>query len=259
MSHPSRSDIRNLLLRALSPHDLGILQPHLELVALKRGDVLIQPHEPIEHVWFFETGIGSVVANTNDGRRIEVGIVGRDGMVGVAVLLGADRTPHESFVQVPGSAWRLRSDDLRLAIRQSPSLHQLLLRYVQAFQVQTAHTALSNGGYNIEERLARWLLMCHDRVDGDDLPLTHEFLSIMLGVRRSGVTLAIQILEGAKIIKAQRGLLTILNRAKLEEIAGDSYGLPEAEYARLMARSGDGGAGIDEDWRKGAEAKASAS
>jgi hypothetical protein len=170
-------------------------------------------------------------------------------MGGTAVLLGTDRTPHEHFCQVPGSARRMRSDDLRQAIRQSPSLHLLLLRYVQTFQVQTAYTALSNGGYNIEERLARWLLMCHDRLDGDDLPLTHEFLSIMLGVRRSGVTLAIQILEGAKIITARRGLLSVLNRAKLEAVAGDSYGQPEAEYGRLVARAGDGQGGVDGDWR----------
>jgi CRP-like cAMP-binding protein len=254
---PTRSAVRNLLLRALSPQDFGVLQPHLESVALNRGDGLIQPLEPIEHVWFLDDGIASIVANTNDGRRIEVGIYGREGMGGIAVLLGTDRTPHEHFIQVPGSGWRLRSDDVRRAIRQSPALHQLLLRYVQAFQVQTAHTALSNGGYNIEERLARWLLMCRDRLDSDDLPLTHEFLSIMLGVRRSSVTLAIQILEGAKIIRTRRGLLTVVNRAKLEEVAGDSYGLPEAEYARLMARAGDGQDGIDGDWRTPAEPSAS--
>ena len=105
--------------------------------------MLFQALEPIEHVWFLDDGIASVVANTKDGRRIEAGIYGREGIGGVAVLLGTDRTPHENFIQVPGSGWRLRSDELRRAIRLSPSLHQLLLRYVQAFQVQTAHTALS--------------------------------------------------------------------------------------------------------------------
>jgi CRP-like cAMP-binding protein len=240
MPQPNRSNVQNRLLRALSPEDFSRLEPHLEPIPLNRGDVLIEPNEPIEHVHFPDRGIGSIVANTSEGRRIEVGIYGREGMSGTAVLLGADRTPHENFVQVPGAALRMEANALREAIRQSPSLHGLLLRYVQAFQVQTAYTALSNGSYSIEERLSRWLLMCHDRMDGNELPLTHEFLGLMLGVRRSSVTLAIQILEGAKVIGARRGQLTILNRAKLEEIAGDSYGPPEAEYARLVARPADG-------------------
>jgi CRP-like cAMP-binding protein len=250
MSQSNPFTVRNLLVRALTVQDFGLLEPHLEPLALNRGDVLVQPNEPIEHIYFLEDGIASVVANTDDGRRIEVGIHGREGMSGTAVLLGTDRTPHEIFIQVSGSALRMRSNDLQWAIRQSPSLHQLLLRYVQAFQVQTAYTALSNGSYRIEERLARWLLMCHDRLDGDDLPLTHEFVSKMLGVRRPGVTLALQVLESAKVISARRGLLTVVNRAKLEEIAGGSYGPPEAEYTRLMARSRDGQDGINGDGKQ---------
>ena len=240
VSQTSQSSVHNRLLQTLSPEDFHLLQPHLEHLSVKLRDVLIPPNEPIEHIHFPEHGIASIVANTNDGRRIEVGIFGRDGMSGTAVLLGADQTPHESFIQVPGAVLRMSADHLREAIRQSPSLHALFLRYVQAFQVQTAYTALSNGGYGIEERLARWLLMCHDRLDGDELPLTHEFLGIMLGVRRSSVTLAIQMLEGAKVIEARRGRLTLVDRAKLEGIAGDSYGTPEAEYERLIARVGNG-------------------
>jgi CRP-like cAMP-binding protein len=190
----SQSTLHNRLLRTLSPEDFGLLQPHLEHVPANLRD-LIEPNEPIEHMHFPEQGVASIVANTNDGRRIEVGIYGRDGMSGTAVLLGTNQTPHENFIQVPGSLLRMEAAHLRNAIRQSPSLHNLLLRYVQAFQVQTAYTALSNGGYSIDERLARWLLMCHDRLDGDELPITHEFLGIMLAVRRSSVTLAIQVLE----------------------------------------------------------------
>ncbi len=258
MSQPTRSTVRNLLLRALSAQDFALLQMYLEPVPLNRGDVLVEPNEPIEHTYFLEDGIGSVVG-TVDSHRVEIGIYGREGMSGIAVLLGTDRTPHENFIQVAGSALRMRSDDLRWAIHQSPSLHQRLLRYVQAFQVQIVHTALSNASYGVEGRLARWLLMCHDRLDGDDLPLTHEFVSIMLSVSRPSVTLAIQRVEGAKMIEARRGLLTILSRAKLEEIAGDSYGPPEAEYTRLMARSGNNGQGhIEGDWRIGPEPKPSA-
>ena len=162
--------------------------------------------------------------------------VGGPTLTGTSILHGADTTPHEIFTQVPGSALRLGVDDLRTAIRTSPSLHQHLLRYAEAFNVQVAYTALSHGSYTIEERLARWLLMCHDRVDGDDLPLVHEFLSMMLGVRRSGVTIAVQTLEGTGVIKATRGHIIVRDRARLEEAAGGSYGVPEAEYRRLFGQ-----------------------
>ena len=241
MVHISQPTLHNRLLRTLSAEDFGLVQPHLGEVALKQGDVLIEPNEPIEHVHFPEHGISSIVTTTaHEGRRIEVGIYGREGMSGTSLLLGADRTPHEHFYQVAGSALVIGADELGGAIRQSASMSRLLLRYVQAFQIQIAYTALSNGTYTIEERLARWLLMCHDRIDGDELALTHEFLGMMLGVRRSSVTLATQVFEGAQVIAARRGRLHILNRAKLEEIAGDSYGPPEAEYARLIGRPGDG-------------------
>jgi CRP-like cAMP-binding protein len=138
-------------------------------------------------------------------------------------------------VQTSGEALRIASTDLWELVETRPNLHVHLLRFVQAFTVQVAQTALSNGSYTLEERLARWLLMCHDRVDGDVLTTTHEFLSIMLGVRRPGVTEALHILEGARAIRAERGLVTVLNRAKLEEVAGESYGVSEAEYERLLA------------------------
>ena len=231
---PQVQSSANRLLRALGPDDVNLLAAHLEPVSLKRGDVMNHPNERIEHVYFPVDCVGSVVAVTREGRRIEVGIFGRDGMSGPSVLLRSDRSPHESFVQIPGAALRMDADKLTDATRQSRPLHQLLLRYVEAFQVQVAHTALSHGSYTIEERLARWLLMCQDRLDGDDLPLVHEFLALMLGVRRSGVTLALQILEGARVIHAKRGVITVRDRAKLLEIAGGSYGVPEAEYRRLI-------------------------
>ncbi len=192
--HPKPSIIRNTLLQALSAGDLARLQPHLEVVELTRGDVVAEPNKPIQHVVFPEDAIASVVASTPDGRRIQVGIIGRDGVTGTSILHGVDTTPHEIFTQIPGSALRMAVDDLRTAIRNSPSLHEHLLRYAGAFNVQVAYTALSHGSYTIEERLARWLLMCHDRLDGQELPLVHEFLSLMLGVRRSGVTIAVQTL-----------------------------------------------------------------
>ena len=228
------SSYRNRLLAPLPTDDLQLIQARAEPVALSVGDILVQHHQPLEHVYFPEEGILSVIAITAGGRRIEVGIVGRDGMVGMPILLGTDRTPHEVFVQMPGRALRMRSDDLRHAIGQSPSLHGYLLRYVQAFMTQTAYTALSNGSHKLEERLARWLLMCHDRVDGDELPTTHLFLSLMLGANRPGVTMAIRTLEEAGVIRAGRGRITVLDRARLEDAAGDSYGIPEAEYGRII-------------------------
>jgi CRP-like cAMP-binding protein len=224
----------------MSADDFGILQPHLSEETQKRGDIIIEPNAPIEHVHFPERGIASIVATSDDGRRLEVGLYGREGMSGTTLVLGSDRTPHEHFYQVAGSAILVGADELSRAIDERPLLNRLMHRYVQAFQTQITYTALSNGTYTIEERLARWLLMCHDRVDGDELPLTHEFLGLMLGVRRSSVTVALHTLEGAQVIRAQRGRQIILNRSKLEEIAGDSYGRAEAEYVRLIGRAGDG-------------------
>ncbi len=229
-----QSSVRNLLLSRLAADDFLLLQPHLEPVVLDRGDVLVQPNEPIAYVTFPEAGVTSVVANTDGGRRIEIGLTGRDGLAGTPVLLGVDRTPHETFMQVAGSGLRIRTEDLRRVLEQRPSVHSLLLRYVQVFTIQTAQTALSNGSHKIEERLARWLLMCHDRLDGNDLPLTHEFIAIMLAVRRAGVTEALNILSDQGIIRSERGNIVVLKRKKLEKAAGDSYGLPEAEYRRLI-------------------------
>lgn len=234
MSAVSQSSVRNRLLAKLSANDFHLLQPYLEPVTLGRGEVLVTPNEPIEHVTFLEAGVTSVVANSAGGRRIEIGLTGRDGLAGTPVLLGVDRTPHETFMQVGGSGLRIRTDDFRQVIAQSPSILALLLLYVQVFTIQTSHTALSNGSHRIEERLARWLLMCHDRLDGDKLPLTHEFIAIMLAVRRAGVTEALNILERQGIIQTKRGNIVVLDRAGLEAVAGDSYGTPEAEYQRLI-------------------------
>ena len=232
---PEINGPRNALLRGASPRDRAMLLPHLTPVSLAKGDVLVEAQRPIKQVYFPENALGSVVALTREGRRIEVGLFGRDGMSGTSFLLGADRSPHETFTQVAGPALRIEAAHLREVLRQSPSFAALLLRYVEAFNVQVSHTAIANGIYTLDERLARWLLMTHDRIDGDELPLVQEFLAMMLAVRRAGVAEALQALEEAGAIRAARGLVTILNRATLEEIAGGSYGPPEVEYERLIA------------------------
>ena len=236
----STNSPQNLLLAHLSPDDLATIKDHLEPIELARGDVLIRPDKPITSVVFPVSGIVSIVARTEDHHRIEIGIIGREGMTDGSLLTGIDRIPHELFVQVAGEGLRIDADALLKLCDERPSLRNLLARWVHVLGVQTAQTTVSNSGFNVEARLARWLLMCQDRLGGDEVGLTHEFMGIMLAVRRSSVTLATQTIEGTGIIKAERGLITIRNRAALEDLAGNSYGPPEREYERIIGpfRSG---------------------
>ena len=242
MSFPSQSYTRNLLLGAMSESDFALLQPHLGRVELNRNDPLFEANQPIRHLFFLESGVASIVSTESDGDQIEVGITGREGITGIPVLLGSDRTPHRGFMQVgPTTALRLETDKLLEAIKVSEGLRILLLRFVQTFMVQTAQTATANGNYTVPQRLARWLLMCHDRIDGDELELTHEFMAMMLAVRRSGVTVTLHTLEAAGAIRTMRGRIAVLDRAKLLSVAGESYGRPEQEYRRLIGPFGKGG------------------
>lgn len=225
---------QNRLLAALTEADRALLRPHLEPIDLPLGRVLVEPDKIITHAVFAESGLCSVIASGTEGARIEIGLFGRDGIAAPALVLGADRIPHQIFMQVGGRGYRIAAEALRRATDTSASLRNLFLRYAQTFLVQTAQTALANAGAPAEERLARWLLMYHDRQDGDDLSVTHEFLSLMLGVRRPTVTVAIHTLEGAGLIRARRGRIRVLDRARLEEAAGEAYGPAEAEYERLI-------------------------
>jgi CRP-like cAMP-binding protein len=149
--------------------------------------------------------------------------------------MGNHRSPHEAFVQLDGSARRIESNRLRQAMRESTALSTLLLHFVHVFTIQVSHTALANGRAKIEERLARWLLMMHDRIDGDEAPLTHDFIALMLGVRRPGVTDALHALEGKGLVRSTRGVIRIVDREGLEALATGIYGAPEAAYERLIA------------------------
>ena len=196
--------------------------------------VIVEPQKPVEHLYFMEEGLASVTTPP-PLRQVEVGVLGWDGLVGASpIVLGVDLTPFQTMIQMKGEALRISSLQLRSAMDQSPTLTALLLRYVQTLLVQTAQTAFANAVYNIESRLARWILMCHDRTDGDELALTHEFLAIMLGVHRPAVTIATQVLEGSHLIRARRGRITVLDRAGLEAVADASYGLAEVDYAAVM-------------------------
>ncbi len=235
MSQLQQTTVRNRLLKALSRDDFALLQPHLGPTRAELKQTLIAPNQPIKQLLFPESGYCSLATEAAEGSKVEAGIIGREGLVGASpVLLGVDRTPHHVFIQSPGEMLAIDTGVLCAAVDQSPSLRTLLLRYTQVQFIEAVQTAFVNATYQSEVRLARWLLMCHDRVDGDELVMTHEFVSLMLGVQRSSATLAVQALEGYRLIKAKRGRLTILNREALEEVADAGYGLPEAEYARLI-------------------------
>ncbi|MCI9867662.1 Crp/Fnr family transcriptional regulator [Rhizobium skierniewicense] len=223
----------NGLLKTLSREDMALIQPLLEKVTLAQEQSLFESYEPISHVYFFESGLSSEVVVAS--KSIEVGCIGHEGCSGVPVLLGVDASPHKAFMQVGGDALRIPSADLRALMNDSRTLREHLQKYAHVFMIQIAATALADGRYDVEQRLARWLLMCQDRL-GDELPLKHDFLAIMLGVRRPSVTDALHKLEGNLAIKAERGMITVKNRDILLETAGDSYGIPEAEHRRLITQ-----------------------
>lgn len=239
MSQPDRFRTSNTLLAALSPDDLALMMPHLRRVPIARNQVLVTPNIPIETVYFLEDGVASIVSVTAHGRRTEAGVFGREGVSATCLLLGADRSPHETFMQVDGTtALTIDSAAYLDAVRQSESLRMMLLRYVQTVLVQSAQSTATNASQRVEARLARWLLMCHDRVDGDEIALTHEFLGKMISADRSGVTVTLHILEGAGMIWSKRGRVIVRDREMLRELAGDSYGVPEAEYRHLIGPFG---------------------
>jgi len=223
MSNIAQSLLKNHILSRISPSDFAMLAPNLSLVDLPRGTELNVPGQHLEYCWFMESGIASIVATSFEGHETEVGIVGHDGMLNVATVLGVDSSPLRSFIQISGSGFRIPSRALKLASHSGQTLQDELQRYTYAHLIQIAHTALANASFSVEERLARWLLMCADRVGNKEIKLTHEFLSVMLNVRRAGVTMAIQSLERAGFVRAHRGALTIINRASLEAFARDAY------------------------------------
>ena len=232
MAEVQQSSLRNRLLKLLPPEDFALLP--LQHVPLPARLVLVEPSVPIEYLYFMEDGMTSITTDLTHA-KVELGMIGREGLVAAApVMLDSDRSPYLHFVQMPGRGLRISTQDLLAAVGRSPVLRSLQLRSVQALLVQTAETALANAVYTIEVRLARWLLMCHDRVEGNDMVLTHDLLAQMLGVRRPGVSVATQILEGEGLIKAKRRRITILDRAGLETMAGKAYGAAEAHYAALI-------------------------
>lgn len=237
----STAFFRNRLLAGLPPEVLVPIQPRLTRVSLVSGQVLHERGEAVQHVYFLERGLASVVTPTEadgaEGMRggVEIGLMGADGLVGWWVLLDPEAiAPQRTLVQIPGQAWRMTVADLRQAAEREPALRHLLLRYAQAITIQVGQTAACNASHALPERLARWLLMSHDRVDGDELPLTQEFLGLMLGVRRSGVTVAAGTLQQAGLIRYSRGRITVLDRAGLESTSCECYRLVRDHFDRLL-------------------------
>jgi CRP-like cAMP-binding protein len=228
--------VQNGLLAAMSKDDFALLRPKLEPLTLNIKQVLEPANRAIKHNYFIASGLSSIIAIGKNGHRIEVGIIGREGITGLPVVLGNDRSPNETFIQVAGTGSRIAADDLRQAMGKSASLTRLLLNFVNTFLIQISHTALSNGTTSIGERLARWLLMAQDRLGSTEVPLTHEFLSLMLGVRRAGVTGALNNLDRMGLIRLSRGRIEIIDRAGLIDAAKGTYGVPEAMARRHGTR-----------------------
>ncbi|OHV77246.1 Crp/Fnr family transcriptional regulator [Rhizobium sp. LCM 4573] len=234
MSAPRQSTIQNKLLSMLPADDYNKVAPDLTHIHLPHGTSLAKSGQQIDHIYFLTSGIGSVVVTTPEGHRTEAGLFGFDGYVPTSAMVGTELAPHDVTVQVDAEAWQMKYEAFRTWMDSNKSFSRIMIRSVEAFSVQIAYTATSNAVHDVNERLARWLLMCHDRSTGNEIHLTHDYISIMLAVRRPSVTTSLHILEANGFIKADRGNITIRNRRALEEFAQDAYGKPEQEYRRLM-------------------------
>lgn len=235
MKSPSKHQpYRNCLLASLPEREITQLESALQPVAFKRNQTLHNPGEPVETVYFLEEGICSIVATMEDGNTVEVGIIGRDSFVGLPAVLGTGHSVNRTFIQLPGSGFSIKAKALLEQCSDGSSeLRLRLQRGIQGLLTQTAQTAACNRVHELEERLSRWLLMCHDRVQADLLPITHEFLAMMLGTRRSTVTVAAGMLHKAGMIEYAHGHVKIMNRMGLEEVACECYPIVRDEYVRL--------------------------
>jgi CRP-like cAMP-binding protein len=226
---------QNRLLRALSPADSQLLLPALDHVTLRMRERLIEPDVPISHIYFPLHGVVSLVSTLADGTQVEVATIGNEGLVGLPLVLYAHTIPFTAFVQVPGEALRMDAEAFgRLLEEESGALRQLLYRYTQALFNQLAQHVVCNRLHRIAQRCARWLLLTHDRVGHDEFPLTHDFLALMLGVRRASVTEVAGRLQQAGLIRYRLGIVRVLDRAGLEAASCECYGVIKQEYDRLL-------------------------
>jgi CRP-like cAMP-binding protein len=224
----------NRLLGLLRPSDYARLRPHLQPVRLAYRQPLYDAGKPIEFVYFIETGVGSLVNTMVNGQAAEVGTIGNEGMVGLPVVLGDDKAPTCVYVQVPGAGLRMKAARFKRELAHSASLQTVMLRYAHAVFNQVAQSAACSHFHPIQQRACRWMLMTHDRMQSDDFLLTQEFLAMMLGVQRTGVTAAASALQREGLIRYRRGNVTILDRRGLERRACECYGVSKREFDRLL-------------------------
>jgi CRP-like cAMP-binding protein len=224
----------NLLLASLAPDDRALISGELAPVTLTLREVLYEPGQEIEHVYFPTTGCVSMIHESEDG-SVEVGTIGLEGLVGVPVLLRANSEPTRALVQVEGEAHRIPVSAFREVVAESTHMERIFLRYAMALFNQVSQSVVCNRLHSLEERCARWLLITHDRVEGDEFKLTQEFLSYMLGVHRPAVTLAARVLQAAGFIHYSRGNITITDRAGLEGASCACYQAIVDDYASLAS------------------------
>jgi CRP-like cAMP-binding protein len=229
MQHSSN----NQIVRRLSQPDYAAIRTRLEPVELRARETLIRINYPVPHVYFVEFGQISMLAKVHDSDPIEVGMIGPEGMTD---LVPSGRSPLEAVCQIGGTALRIDRQALLDLAQTSFDFSQLMMRHQSSMLAQVAFTALSHGAFSVEERLARWLLMIHDRIEGDEVSMSHEFYAWMLAVRRAGVTGAFKALKAEGAITSKRGIVTIINRDVLMEAASGSYGPAELEYERLLGQ-----------------------
>jgi len=226
--------VRNKLLSALPADDLAQVLPLLERLPLKPKQVLQERNLPITHVYFIERGAASLLSRAGERGTVEVGTIGSKDLAGMPVVLGTARSPHRCVMLVEGEALRIRAEDLTRAMDGLPALRQLLLGYVQAAMVESAQLVVCGNRHGLHERLARWLLVARDRLDGVEFPLTHQTLSRALGVRRASITTALGRLEQAGLIRRGRGRLEILDGEGLEGACCECYRAIRSEHHRLL-------------------------
>ncbi|WP_428970224.1 Crp/Fnr family transcriptional regulator [Sphingomonas sp. Xoc002] len=229
----SRND-ENLLVAALPASEREGLLAVCEAVDLPFRMHLQKAEEPLSHIWFFRSGVGSTVSTMIDGATVELGTTGREGFIGIPALMGVAEVPQNVFVQIPGHGLRLSVAKFTDLLDRLPSLRALLLRYTLAFMTQISQGAACNRLHAIEARCARWLLMTHDRVDGDHFPLTQEFLGHMLGVTRPSVSIAAGMLQKAGYIRYVRGTIEVIDRQGLESATCECYGVINREFGRAL-------------------------
>jgi len=231
---PSSSAVHNRLLSALPPENLAQLLPKLRPVSLPLKKVLIVPQKRIEVVYFIESGWASVVAHLDNGTQAEIGVIGREGMVGLPLVVGVDTAFAETYIQADATSLQMETAAFRRELDDNADLRRLLFRYNEAMSAQTAQTAACNGRHDLEPRLAKWLLMAHDRSDGDELLITQEFLALMLCVHRPSITVVARILQRAGLIRYSKGSISILDRAALEATACDCYRTVQDRFKYLL-------------------------